>query len=62
MSESEKWTDYVMLHFIVLIWGVTAILGKLITIPAVEVVFYRTLIAALGLCVLLIVRKRSFNI
>lgn len=62
MSSTENWTDYFMLHFIVLIWGVTAILGKLITIPAVEVVFYRTLIAAVGLCILLIIRKRSFNI
>lgn len=62
MSASEKWTDYFMLHFIVLIWGITAILGKLITIPAVEVVFYRTLIASVGLGVLLVIRKRSFNI
>lgn len=38
--------DYFKLHFIVLIWGFTAILGKWLTIPAVETVLYRTLIAA----------------
>jgi drug/metabolite transporter (DMT)-like permease len=37
--------DHAHLHLIVLIWGFTAILGLLITIPAVELVFYRTLIA-----------------
>ncbi len=61
-SKPNQWKDYLMLHFIVLIWGVTAILGKLITIPAVEVVFYRTLVAALGLGVLLLTRKRNFSI
>jgi drug/metabolite transporter (DMT)-like permease len=45
--------DYVQLHFIVLLWGFTAILGVLIHIPAVEMVFYRTLLAAGGLVVLL---------
>ncbi|AFM05211.1 EamA-like transporter family [Bernardetia litoralis DSM 6794] len=38
--------DYFKLHFIVIIWGFTAILGKWMTIPAVETVLYRTLIAA----------------
>lgn len=48
---------YLSLHFIVFIWGFTAILGKLIEIPAVEVVFYRTLFASIGLLVLLKWRK-----
>lgn len=54
--------DYLTLHFIVLIWGFTAILGLLIDIPSVEVVFYRTLIAAIGLYVLLKFWKRSLKI
>ncbi len=41
--------DYLKLHFIVLIWGFTAILGNLISLPPVELVFYRTLIATLAL-------------
>lgn len=45
--------DYLQLHFIVLLWGFTAILGVIISIPAVEMVFYRTLLAAGGLLLLL---------
>ena len=54
--------DYLQLHFIVLLWGFTAILGVLITIPAVEVVFFRTLIAFIALGFLLYFRKRSFRL
>lgn len=54
--------DYVHLHFIVLIWGFTAILGVLITIPAVEIVFFRTLFAFLALGLLLYLRKRDFGL
>lgn len=54
--------DYLQLHFIVLIWGFTAILGLLIHIPAYELVFYRTLIAALLLAMVLKYRKRSFQL
>jgi drug/metabolite transporter (DMT)-like permease len=42
-------TDYLKLHFIVLLWGFTAVAGLLVSIPAVEMVFYRTLLAALGM-------------
>ena len=45
---------YLLLHFIVLIWGFTAVLGLLISIPSVEVVFYRTLIASVALGALLL--------
>jgi drug/metabolite transporter (DMT)-like permease len=54
--------DHAHLHFIVLIWGFTAILGLLITIPAVELVFYRTLIAALGLGLMLYLRGQNLRI
>ena len=45
--------DYLHLHFIVLIWGFTAILGLLISVPPVELVFYRTLMACVVLGVIL---------
>ena len=48
-----------MLHLIVLIWGFTAILGLLISLPAIELVFYRTLIAAVGVAVLFLLKKRN---
>jgi len=40
--------DYLQLHLVVLAWGLTAILGKLILLPPVDVVLWRTLLAALG--------------
>ena len=53
--------DYLRLHFIVLLWGFTAILGALITIPSVEIVFYRTLLASAGLWLVLYIRKIGFR-
>lgn len=53
---------YLNLHLVVLIWGFTAILGKLITIPVVEVVFYRTLIAVITLYFLIRWRGIDFHI
>lgn len=50
--------DYLMLHFIVLIWGFTAILGLLISLPSLELVFYRTLIAAVGMAAVCFFSKK----
>jgi drug/metabolite transporter (DMT)-like permease len=58
----ENWKDYVKLHFIVWIWGFTAVLGNLITIQYVEIVFYRTLLASAALGVLLLYRQRNFKV
>lgn len=55
-------TDYIKLHFIVFLWGFTAILGLLISIPAVELVLYRTLLASIGLVILISISKASFRI
>lgn len=52
--------DYLQLHFVIFIWGFTAILGKLISIPAVELVLYRTLIAFLILGVLIYFQRKTF--
>ncbi|WP_333908753.1 DMT family transporter [Marinigracilibium pacificum] len=49
--------DFFKLHLIVFAWGFTAILGKLISIPAVEMVFYRTTIAAILIFILLKVKN-----
>lgn len=57
MSQTK---DYLKLHFIVWIWGFTAILGLLITIPAVEIVFYRTLLAFIALGFMLYLRRKNF--
>jgi drug/metabolite transporter (DMT)-like permease len=54
--------NYIQLHFVVLIWGLTAILGLLINISAVAVVFYRTLFATIILFVLLLFWRSSFKV
>jgi drug/metabolite transporter (DMT)-like permease len=53
--------DYFKLHFIVFLFGFTAILGKLVSIPAVEMVFYRTLLAAAGMAALIVVVRGTFH-
>ncbi|MEP1094727.1 MAG: DMT family transporter [Cyclobacteriaceae bacterium] len=60
MTRERK--DYLHLHFIVLIWGFTAILGLVIDMPPVEMVFYRTLIATLGLFIIIKSTRKSFRI
>lgn len=59
MSQTK---DYLKLHFIVWIWGFTAILGLLITIPAVEIVFYRTLFAFIALGIMLHIQEKNFSL
>lgn len=44
--------DYLLLHLVILAWGFTAILGKLIALPPVEVVLWRTALATLGFALL----------
>ena len=47
--------DMLQLHLVVLAWGLTAILGKLITMPPVEVTVWRTAMAAVGLALIALV-------
>ena len=47
--KKELLITYFKLHLIVLIYGFTAILGKLIELPALELVWYRMLLAILTL-------------
>lgn len=55
-------SDYLKLHFIVLLFGFTAILGKLVSLPAVEMVFFRTLLASIGMAVLVVIAKGTFKV
>lgn len=54
--------DYFKLHFIVFLWGFSAILGKLVTIPASELVFYRAVFAALGMGPVIWFTKGKFKV
>jgi drug/metabolite transporter (DMT)-like permease len=50
--------SYLHLHFLVLIWGFTAIVGLMVSISPVALVFYRTFFAAIGLAVVIFIRKK----
>ncbi len=53
---------YLKLHLIVLIYGFTAILGKLISLPAFELVWYRMLIAIITFYVYLKFKKENLSV
>jgi drug/metabolite transporter (DMT)-like permease len=53
---------YLHLHFIVFIWGFTAILGALISIEAIPLVWYRMLIAVLIVLIYLFIKKKPIKI
>ena len=55
-----RFKDFLELHFVIFLWGFTAILGKLISIPAVELVTLRTLITALALGLIIYKRGTPF--
>ena len=55
-------TDYLKLHFIVFLWGFSAILGKLVSLPAVEMVFYRSVLAAIGMGIVMLATKGTFRV
>jgi len=44
--QNDKLLNYLHLHFIVFIWGFTAVLGALISIEAIPLVWYRMLLAS----------------
>jgi drug/metabolite transporter (DMT)-like permease len=50
--------DYLMMHFLVVIWGFTAILGLMVKISPLALTFYRTLLAAFGLWIVLVFTKK----
>lgn len=58
----EKYGTFILMHFIILIWGFTGILGKLIHLPPVEIVWFRVIIAAFGIAVALPYLKVPFRL
>ncbi|MGL4598375.1 MAG: DMT family transporter [Bacteroidia bacterium] len=58
----SKLRNYFLLHFIVFIWGWTAVLGKLITLPAVKLVWLRLPIAISGILIYMLWKKVSLRI
>lgn len=60
MLSSSSVRSYLHLHFLVMIWGFTAIVGLMVTISPVALVLYRTAFAAIGLGIVILVFKKSF--
>jgi drug/metabolite transporter (DMT)-like permease len=54
--------NLLILHFTVFIWGFTGILGALITITAVQLVWYRVLIAAVSLFLYFKFSHKSYQV
>ncbi len=54
--------NYIHLHFIVFIWGFTAVLGKLISIDALPLVWYRMGIASLLIGLFIYFKKYSLKV
>jgi len=54
--------NLLLLHLTVIVWGFTGTLGKLISIPAVNLVWYRVLIASVSLCLYFVISKTNFKV
>lgn len=60
--ENQLLKSHLKLHFVVLIYGFTAILGKLISLPATQLVWYRMLIAVITFYIFLRWKKTDLSI
>lgn len=58
---NDKLLNYLHLHFIIFIWGFTAVLGALITLEAIPLVWYRMGLASLIIFVFLKFRKENLK-
>jgi drug/metabolite transporter (DMT)-like permease len=56
----EKYKNYFLLHLTVFIYGFTGILGKLISLPADNLVWFRLVIAIVALAIFFIASNKSF--
>lgn len=60
--QGSKLKDYLHLHLIVFIWGFTAILGKLISIDAIPLVWYRMFLASIFIAIYFLVFRKKFSL
>jgi len=59
---NAKLRNYLHLHFIVFIWGFTAVLGALISVDAIPLVWYRMLIASVLILGFMTIGKKPLKI
>lgn len=57
-----KFKYHILLHLIILMWGYTGILGKIIQLDPIPIVWYRVLISVISLGIILPLLKRSLRI
>lgn len=57
-----KFQYHILLHIIILMWGFTGILGKIISLDPLPIVWYRVLISVVSLGIILPILKRSFKL
>jgi drug/metabolite transporter (DMT)-like permease len=62
MLRSKLNVNVIILHLTVFVWGFTAILGKLISVPTVYLVWYRVLIAFITLFIYLKFTKANLKV
>ena len=62
MPNNKHIKSYVELHFIILIWGFTAVLGKLITLEAISLVWYRIALSLPFLLLWILIKGFSLRI
>lgn len=60
--DSQKRTYYFLLHLTILIFGLTGVLGKLISVSADVLVWYRLLIGVAGIVVYFFITKTAFKV
>lgn len=60
--QKDKFLSTLHFHFIVIIFGFTAVLGALISVSAIPLVWYRMTLATLGLGLVLWLKKHSFRV
>ena len=60
--QNDKLINYLHLHFIVFIWGFTAVLGDLITIDAVPLVWFRMLLGSFFVLIYIWFTKGSLKV
>lgn len=62
MHQKNNIQSYIKLHFIILIWGFTAILGALISLDAIPLVWYRLILALPFLLIWIKFKKLSLKV
>lgn len=61
MNNISTYKNLILLHIVVLIFGFTGVLGKLITVPSELLVWHRMLIASISIGIYLAIKGSSFK-